>query len=218
MAESLASRALLVAAALMLGGCAGGDARTAPVDEVSVAGTGGVARAATTELPAAPPPAVVRPLPDAASASAQPLGGQLPAASRRQTLPATSPTVQGASAAGDAEVPPAAGLSPAVVALINDANQRAYAGQHDGAAASIERALQVDPGNAWLWHRLARERLAQGRAEEAENLAVRSNSLAAGDPRLQAGNWRVIEQSRRRRGDTRGADEAATRASGLERG
>ena len=82
MAESLASRALVVAAALMPGGCAGGDARTAPVDEVSVAGTGGVARAATTELPAAPPPAVVRPLPDAASASAQPLGGQLPAASR----------------------------------------------------------------------------------------------------------------------------------------
>ena len=113
-------------------------------------------------------------------------------------------------------MPPASGLTPPALALVRDADRRAGAGEHDAAAATIERALQISPGNAWLWHRLARERLAQGRAGDAESLAARSTSLAPGDRRLQAGNWRVIEQARRQRGDENGAADAANRAARLE--
>lgn len=108
-----------------------------------------------------------------------------------------------------------AALNPAIKELLNDANRHSAEGRHDGAAAALERALQIEPEDAALWHRLARTRLNQGRAGLAEALAAKSNSLAAGDPNLQAQNWRVIAKARKKQGDAPGAEDALARAARL---
>jgi hypothetical protein len=46
--------------------------------------------------------------------------------------------------------------------LLDTAEQRASAGHLDSAAATLERALRLEPQNPLLWHRLARLRLQQG--------------------------------------------------------
>ena len=51
------------------------------------------------------------------------------------------------------------------------------------AAASIERALRIEPRNPRLWQELARVRLKQGQYAQAENVAARSNSWAGDDAR-----------------------------------
>ena len=108
-----------------------------------------------------------------------------------------------------------AALNPAIMELLNDANRHSAEGRHDGAAAALERALQIEPQDAALWHRLARTRLDQGRLDLAEALAAKSNSLAAGDPNLQVQNWRVIAKARKKQGDAPGAEDALARAARL---
>ena len=112
-------------------------------------------------------------------------------------------------------VPPAQPANPAVVALLNDANRASTSGQHDRAAASIERALSIEPRSAWLWHRLALARLQQGNLGQAASLAAKSNSLAGADRRLQADNWRIIAEVHRQRGEHTAAKSAADKAARL---
>ena len=106
--------------------------------------------------------------------------------------------------------PPAAGPveNPAVIALLNDAEDLMQAGRHEMAAASLERALRIEPKNARLWSRLAAVRFGQGSWQQARSLAQRSNSLSRGDRALQLSNWRLIEESSRRLGDETAAEAA----------
>lgn len=106
-------------------------------------------------------------------------------------------------------------VNPAVVALLDTANRQERNGHHDRAAASLERALQIEPREAWLWHRLGQLRLMQGQPDQAEHLALRSNTLAQGNIRLTADNWSLIADARRRRGDDAGARSARQRAAEL---
>jgi Tfp pilus assembly protein PilF len=82
------------------------------------------------------------------------------------------------------------------------------AGRLANAAASLERALRIEPRNARLWQELARVRLKQGEYAQAESVAARSNSWAGSDNRLRAENWRLIAQAREARGDAAGARAA----------
>jgi tetratricopeptide (TPR) repeat protein len=100
------------------------------------------------------------------------------------------------SAAPPPTAPDAGMNSPAVVALLDEAAVYASQGDGDQAAATIERALRIEPRNPWLWHRLAVIRMQQGRYSEAIDLATRSSSLANGDARLLEGNQQVIDRSR----------------------
>ncbi len=109
------------------------------------------------------------------------------------------------------------GLNPAVIALLNRANRQAREGDLDQSSASFERALRIEPGNAWLWHRLALVRMFQRRHGEAVSLATKSNTLAGENRRLQADNWRLIAQSREALGNPAGASSAAARARRLSR-
>ncbi|MBV9191111.1 MAG: tetratricopeptide repeat protein [Betaproteobacteria bacterium] len=70
------------------------------------------------------------------------------------------------------------------------------AGKLPSAAASLERALRIEPRNPRLWQQLARVRLQQGDFAQAENLAARSNSFAGSDTTLRAENQRIIEEAR----------------------
>ena len=106
---------------------------------------------------------------------------------------------------------------PAVLALLEHAQQQANDGDLESSAASLERAIRINPGSAVLWYHLATLRLAQGEARQAEQLAVKSNSLAPGNRVQQSRNWTLIAESRRQRGDSKGANAAERRARELER-
>jgi Tfp pilus assembly protein PilF len=107
-----------------------------------------------------------------------------------------------------APAPPPAKENIAVAGLMETARADAASGNLAGAAASIERALRIEPRNARLWHELARMRLKQGQYAQAENVAARSNSWTGDDRALRAENWRLIAESRRARGDPEGAKAA----------
>jgi len=98
--------------------------------------------------------------------------------------------------------------SAAIASLMDGARSDAAAGRLANAAASLERALRIEPRNPRLWQELARVRLMQGDYAQAESVAARSNSWAGGDNRLRAENWRLIAQAREARGDADGAREA----------
>ena len=106
---------------------------------------------------------------------------------------------------------------PAVLALLDQAEQQANAGELESAAASLERAIRIDPRNAVLWYHLATVRLSQGESVQAEQLAVKSNSLAGNNTAQQARNWRLIGQARREQNNPDGAAAAENRARQLDR-
>jgi len=66
---------------------------------------------------------------------------------------------------------------PAVVALLEHAEQQANDGDLESSAASLERAIRINPGSAVLWYHLATLRLAQGEVRQAEQLAVKSKVI-----------------------------------------
>lgn len=107
--------------------------------------------------------------------------------------------------------------SPAVMSLLGSADTLARAGHMDRAAASLERALNVEPRNPFIYQRLASVRLAQGQTGQAEALAHKSSSVAVGNPFVRASNWTLIAEARRVAGDTSGAREATARANEYRR-
>lgn len=76
--------------------------------------------------------------------------------------------------------------------LLETARLQAEAGQGELAAATLERAIKIEPDNPWLWHRLAVLRMQQRKWAQAIELANRSIALANGNQRLIGGNWLVI--------------------------
>ena len=79
---------------------------------------------------------------------------------------------------------------------MDSAHADAAAGRLPDAAATLERALRLEPRNPRLWQELARVRLAQRDYVQAEQLAQRSNSWAGSDSALRAENARIIDQAR----------------------
>jgi predicted negative regulator of RcsB-dependent stress response len=84
----------------------------------------------------------------------------------------------------------------AVAGLMEGARADLAAGRLANAAASLERALRIEPRNPRLWQELARVRLKQGEYAQVESLAARSNAWAGSDERLRAENLRLIEDAR----------------------
>jgi len=104
--------------------------------------------------------------------------------------------------------------STPVASLLAMSDSQVSTGDYPQAAASLERALRIEPKNASLWHALAKVRLEQGKWDETESLALKSNSLAGGDqPNLVTENWRMIAEARRRNGDPQGAAAAENQAN-----
>lgn len=104
--------------------------------------------------------------------------------------------------------PPPRAESIAIASLMKNARADVAAGRLANAAASLERALRIEPRNPRLWQELARVRLKQGQYAQAESVAARSNSWAGDDRALRAENWRLIAQAREARGDAEGARQA----------
>ena len=96
----------------------------------------------------------------------------------------------------------------AVSTLMASAQTDASAGRFATAAASMERAIRLEPRNPRLWHELAKLRLMQKEYGQAEQVALRSNALLRGDTALRTENWNIIARSREARGDAEGARSA----------
>lgn len=101
----------------------------------------------------------------------------------------------------------------AIASLMESAQADTQAGRLANAAASLERALRIEPRNPRVWHELARVRLAQGDYMQVEGLAARSNTWARDNPALRAENWRLIARAREARGDAQGAQTALDAAA-----
>src|SRR5262245_14013981 len=103
---------------------------------------------------------------------------------------------------GEAGAPPSAPARAAkqetiaVAGLMDSARADVAAGRLANAAASLERALRIEPRNPRLWQELARVRLKQGQFAQAESMAMRSNTWAGSDAALRTENERIIEQAR----------------------
>ncbi len=195
--------------------------------------------------PSAPPPkkgvAKVYPYRSPASASDAPTPwGTVPARESRQAKagsvsePATKSTSKQGTRARPAKVPPKtvtpalqtvaaasqppsslSRLSPAASTLIKQAEQQRRAGDHVAAAVNLERALGIQPLEPYVWNRLARVRMAQGRYVQARNLASRSNVLAGGEQSaITRDNWNIIAAASQAVGDTAGAVKAQLNARG----
>lgn len=110
-----------------------------------------------------------------------------------QTQPAQPPTQ-----------PPVQPVQPAQrsavsVQLLAQADTLQQSGDLSGAIAQIERAVRIEPRNAYAWHRLATLQLAAGDLNRAEQFARRSNQYAAGDRELIEANQKVMDEVRRLR-------------------
>ncbi len=103
--------------------------------------------------------------------------------------------------------------SAAVLGLLQQARQQQAAGELLDASATLERALRIEPRNAYIWSRLAHLRMDQGMAAQAIDLATKSKTLAGADIGLQQSNWRLIAKGRRVVGDIEGARRAEERAN-----
>ena len=110
--------------------------------------------------------------------------------------------------------PPAPSLPPAADSLAKQAEQQRQAGDYVGAAATLERALRIEPQEAYLWNRLARVRMEQGHYSQAGDLASRSNALSRDQVQLKQDNWGIISVARQSAGDSAGAREAEQKARG----
>lgn len=87
-----------------------------------------------------------------------------------------------------------------VLVLVEKAEAQRAAGDLAGAAATLERALRIEPRNPHLLNRLARVRLQQGSYDQADSLASKSNALAGDAPALQRDNLSIIAEARRASG------------------
>jgi hypothetical protein len=144
-------------------------------------------------------------------------GGGAPPSSEPPGEKVSTPTLTPAPEVVVAHVPPPPStptLSPAADSLIKKAEQERQAGDYVGAAATLERALGIQPQEPYIWNRLARVRMEQGLYAQAGTLALRSNALAGDQAVLKQDNWRMIAAARRAVGDTAGAAEAERKAQG----
>jgi predicted Zn-dependent protease len=134
--------------------------------------------------------------------------------------PAPSPVPAPSGVPGEASPPPVqrpqTHENTAVASLMDSARADTGAGRLTNAAATLERALRIEPRNPRLWSELSRVRFQQHDYAQAESTALRSESWAGKDNLLRADNWRLIAAAREARGDSTGARQAREAASRFE--
>jgi tetratricopeptide (TPR) repeat protein len=132
----------------------------------------------------------------------------------------TQPTPAPAPAEPPAPPPPVAReptLNAASRALVTQAQSQAAAKNYAVAAASLERALRIEPENPLVWIELGKVRQAEGNFVQAENMGRKAVSMAASAPKARAAAWRLIAESYRSRGRNLDAQEADAKAESFAR-
>ena len=103
-------------------------------------------------------------------------------------------------------------LSPAVLALVNEADRNGQAGDLESAVSTLERALRISPRNPRLTYKLAKLRLRQSKPRLAEDLAKKAALLSASNKRLKKQSWLLIGEARKQQKNFYGAKEARLKA------
>jgi len=80
-----------------------------------------------------------------------------------------------------------------IKSLLNQSEAQRLKQDYNGALATLERALRINPRNADVWSQMARVYLDQGNWEQAKQHAKRSNSVIKNNARLKAFNNQIIE-------------------------
>ncbi len=93
--------------------------------------------------------------------------------------------------------PPAAPVVTPQSTLLASVDAAIETGQLEQAAALCERALRINPRDAYLWYRLAGIRFDQQRYSEAEGFARRAANYAGSDARLLRSINQLISQTQR---------------------
>jgi len=104
-------------------------------------------------------------------------------------------------------------LSTASAALVQQARTQAAGGSYAQAAATIERALRIEPANPLLWIELGKIRQAERNYAQADGMARKALALASTDTDAQSAAWSLIAESLRARGRNQEAAEAERRAA-----
>lgn len=205
---------LMVACMLLLAGCAGSggyipvtDAGRPVSNEDLQSGAGMPGQPQTQpQAPQEADPGVVVMVPDGQG------GSNVIESYPLDSSPISSQPAEGGAPPRDSALQEDEQLSGPVLALLTSARQQESSGDLGSASASLERALRIAPREPQVLYRLAQVRLDQGDAAQAEQLARRGLSYAAGRPTLQAGLWGLVAEARERLGDAAGAAEARQRA------
>lgn len=160
------------------------------------------------------PTGVVLPKPGAGNGAMQPGGAITPSLPVQpvplpDTRPPLSPNLPKSIEASGAAAP--------VISLVKSARAALSQGRTDQAGASLERALRIEPRNAWTWQALAALHVVTQQNEQAESEAKKSISLGKRNPYIEVESWRLIAEARRQRGDAAGAAEAEDRREDLQR-
>ncbi len=113
------------------------------------------------------------------------------------------------------EAPPNKRLSPAVLALVTEADKSSRTGDLESAVVTLERALRIDSRNPLLTYKLARVRLQQSKSRLAESLAKKAALLSANDRALKKRAWYLISEARKQQKNFHGAKEAKLKANNI---
>jgi Tfp pilus assembly protein PilF len=132
----------------------------------------------------------------------------------------SAPTPESLAAPGTVAPPPpppprAFHLGSATGALVSQAHHQAGSGDYGQAAATLERALRIEPDNPLVWIELGRVRLAENNGAQADAMGRKALSLATGDAGAQSGAWHLIADALRARGRNDEAADAERRALSL---
>ncbi len=111
----------------------------------------------------------------------------------------------------------ASGAAAPVISLVKTARAALKNGRTDQAGASLERALRIEPRNAWVWQALSALHIVTQQGEQAESEAKKSISLGKRNPYLDVESWRLIAEARKLRGDRAGAEDARAKHEELQR-
>lgn len=105
----------------------------------------------------------------------------------------------------------------AVEHLVETARRQFRNNKLNASEETINRGLNIDPGNPALWHLLAKIRFLEGLYSESETFALRSINYTRDNRELSNQNWRLVAHARKKRGDSKGAKSALNKIRDKEK-
>ena len=106
-------------------------------------------------------------------------------------------------------------LSPATASLVAQAHKQEAAAAYEPAAATVERALRIEPENPLLWIELGQVRLSENNAVQANGMGHKALALATGDAQAQSAAWHLIADTLRAQDRNQEAAEADKKSAAL---
>ena len=103
--------------------------------------------------------------------------------------------------------------NPAVLALLDDAEQARASGNYRSAQGSLQRAQRIAPRDPAVYYSLAQTHMEQEDYNLAEQVALKGVSVAQGNPYQSQRLWQLLAKIRLRAGDPEGARQAEQKAA-----